>query len=127
VRTYYGRSDGRGLPAVLVGEGSRLWELPPVRHHKCADPGHGWAEEAQGLNTAWAILRDVLGESDEHLADVLCHEYRAQVISRLAGAAWALTSEDVLRWVVGALLVYAWPITMVDRPRGKEGDNDPLR
>jgi hypothetical protein len=127
VRTYYGRSDGRGLPTVLVAADGRLWELPPLRHHRCADPGHGWGEEVQGLNTAWTLLRHVLDDQDEQLAGVLCHEYRAQVISRLDGSSWSLTSEQVLRWVVGALLVYAWPITVVGGLQGKGGDHEPLR
>jgi hypothetical protein len=127
MRVYYGRSDGRGLPVVLVAEGSRLWELPPVRHHRCADHGHGWCEESQGLNTAWAILRDVLQGTDHPLADALCQEYRAQVISRLTGSAWAITTEDVLRWVVGALSVYAWPIHELGAPQRREVDHEPLR
>jgi hypothetical protein len=127
MRVYYGRSDGRGLPAVLVAEGSRLWELPPVRHHRCADHGHGWCEEAQGLNTAWAILRDVLVGADQPVADALCHEYRAQVISRLTGSAWSLTAEDVLRWVVRALLVYAWPVTVLGGAQGKGVDDELIR
>jgi hypothetical protein len=126
MRVYYGREDGRGLPTVLVSGDGRLWELPPVRHHRCADAGHGWGEEAQSLNTAWAILRDVLPDAREGVADFLCHEYRAQVISRITGATWALSTEDVLRWVVGALLVYAWPLTVVAAPQGREDDHDPL-
>jgi hypothetical protein len=127
MRVYYGRSDGRGLPTVLVSEPGRLWELPPVRHHRCAEPGHGWGEEAESLNTAWAILRDVLPDAKEGVADFLCHEYRAQVISRITGAAWALSTEDVLRWVVSALLVYAWPITAVGGVQGKGVDDELIR
>jgi hypothetical protein len=127
VRTYYGRSDGRGLPTVLASEHGRLWELPALRHHRCADHGHGWGEEAQSLNTAWSVLRDVLHSFDERLPDVLCHEFRHQVISNITSPAWSLPDEDVLRWVIGALLVYAWPITAVNGPQGKGVDDVPLR
>jgi hypothetical protein len=127
MRVYYGRSDGRGLPTVLVSADGRLWELPPVRHHRCAEPGHGWGEEAEALNTAWAILRDTLTGQDEPLADVLCHEYRAQVISRITGPVWSLTAEDVLRWVIRALLVYVWPITVMGGSQGKGVDDELIR
>jgi hypothetical protein len=127
MRTYYGRPDGRGLPTVLAVENGRLWELPAMRHHRCADPGHGWGEEAQALNTAWSLLRDVLRTFEERLPDVLCHEFRHQVISRIASPAWALPDEDVLRWVIGALLVYAWPVTAVGALQERGDDHDPLR
>jgi hypothetical protein len=127
VRTYHGVPDRRGLPTVLVSGDGRLRELSPWHHPRCADPGHGWGEEAQSLNTSWTILSDALGGPNAKLAFALCHEYRAQVISRITASDWALTTEDVLRWVIGALLVYAWPITTPVSASGEGVDHEPLR
>jgi hypothetical protein len=123
MRIYYVRDGGRGHPAVLVWREGRLDELPPERHPHCPEHGHGWAEEHQGLNTAFTVLGDVLGEEHVDLALWLAFPYRAEVIGKFTGGGGQVDEEDVLRWVLGKALVYAWPLALRVAPAGKEANH----
>lgn len=111
MRIYYGRGDSVSPPRVWVAGEGRLWELPADQHWRCPEHGHGWGEEVQGLNTAFSVLRDVLGKREDGLAAQLAPLYRSQILAKMGGGGWQADTEIVLRWVLETVLPYAWPIS----------------